>query len=330
MQDFDFVAIGDITTDAFIKLSDAHLHKNDREAERELCIRYGDKVPYDEVTLVPAVGNSPNASVAAAKLGLKSALVASIGDDDFGREDLEALEKAGVATDFVVKQAGKTSNYHFVLWFHADRTILIRHEAFDYSLPDIGEPKWIYLSSAGEHSLPFPTEVADWLDAHPDVKLGFQPGTFQMQAGVEKLSRLYKRSDIFFCNTDEARRILGSDEQKGDELARMMHEIGPKITVITDGPKGAYAYDGSDAFFMPTYPDPAPPYERTGAGDAFSSTVACAVALGLPLTEALRWGPINSAFVVQKIGAQAGLLSREELLSKLEQAPEDYHPIKLN
>lgn len=326
MQQFDFIALGDITTDAFIRLSDAHVHENIREKERELCLRYGDKVPYDSVTLVPAVGNSANAAAAAAKLGLSSALVAAVGNDDFGREDIEALQKAGVATNFVDVQEGKHSNYHFILWFQSDRTILIRHEKFERTLPDIGEPKWLYLSSAGEDALPFHDVIADYLDAHPKVKLAFQPGTFQMKAGVERLGRLYKRSEILFCNTDEARKILTSDEQDGGKLARAMCAVGPKMAVITDGPKGLYAYDGKDAWFMPPYPDPAPPYERTGAGDACSSTIASAIALGKPLQEALRWGPINSAYVVQKIGAQAGLLTRAELEAYLAAAPASYKP----
>ena len=99
-----------------------------------------------------------------------------------------------------------------------------------------------------------------------------------------------------------------------------------KIVVVTDGPKGAYAYDGGKFWFMRSYPDPKPPYERTGAGDAFSSTVTAALVLGLPLSEALRWGPVNSMSVVQDVGAQKGLLSRSRLEALLSSAPEDYMP----
>jgi len=96
--------------------------------------------------------------------------------------------------------------------------------------------------------------------------------------------------------------------------------------VITDGPKGAYAFDSNTrkTNFMPPYPDPAPPLERTGAGDACSSTITAALALGLPLETALAWGPINSMSVVQKIGAQAGLLTRPDLEKFLASAPADY------
>ena len=88
--------------------------------------------------------------------------------------------------------------------------------------------------------------------------------------------------------------------------------------------------DGKNTYFMPTYPDEKPPYERTGAGDAFSSTFVSALALGKTPLEALLWGPVNSMSVVQYIGAQEGLLSREKLEKYLKTAPENYRPQKLN
>jgi len=75
---------------------------------------------------------------------------------------------------------------------------------------------------------------------------------------------------------------------------------------------------------MPMYPDPAPPVDRTGAGDAFSSTVTAMLADGLTLPEALRRGPINSMSVVQYIGAQKGLLTREQIEDYIRKAPESY------
>jgi len=120
-------------------------------------------------------------------------------------------------------------------------------------------------------------------------------------------------------------RILGITESTEiPALLELMRERGPKTVVITDGRNGAFAYDGTKKLFVPMYPDTRPPVERTGAGDAFSSTVASALALGHPLEEALRWGPINSMSVVQEIGAQKGLLTREQLLMHLHEAPESY------
>ena len=105
-----------------------------------------------------------------------------------------------------------------------------------------------------------------------------------------------------------------------------MRELGPKIVLITDGPKGAYAYDGEKMWQMPIYPDPKPPFERTGAGDAFSSTFTVALALDLPIAKALCWAPVNSMSVVQYVGAREGLLTRHKLEEYLMNAPPHYAP----
>jgi sugar/nucleoside kinase (ribokinase family) len=77
---------------------------------------------------------------------------------------------------------------------------------------------------------------------------------------------------------------------------------------------------------MPIYPDIAPPFERTGAGDAFTSTFIAALIKGYNIEGALQWAPINSMNVVQKIGAQEGLLSEHQLEEYLKKAPEWYKP----
>ena len=80
---------------------------------------------------------------------------------------------------------------------------------------------------------------------------------------------------------------------------------------------------------MPVYPDEKPPYDRTGAGDAFASTFTCALALGKSVPEVLTWAPINSMSVVQFVGAREGLLTREKLEEYLSSAPASYAPKKL-
>ncbi|MCE9548812.1 carbohydrate kinase family protein [Candidatus Nomurabacteria bacterium] len=329
MEKMDFLAIGDTVIDAFIKIKDAHVHcKIDTDA-CELCFRFGDKVPYEEVTVVPAVGNAANAAVAASRLGLKSALVTNIGDDRDGEECLTSLKKDKVDTSFVKVNTGIKTNYHYVLWYVPERTILIKHEKYEYSLPDIGEPKWLYFSSVSSTAFPFHNTIADYLENHKGVKLAFQPGKNEIKLGKEKLERLYKNAEIFFCNVEEAETILGKETKDVLELSKGISALGPKMVAISDGPNGAYLYLNNELWFMPIYPDPVPPFERTGAGDAFSSTFTAGLALGMSPLEALAWGPINSMAVVQEIGAQKGLLSREKLEEYLKNAPADYKPKKI-
>ncbi|HEY4508472.1 MAG TPA: PfkB family carbohydrate kinase [Candidatus Paceibacterota bacterium] len=331
-KQLDFLAMGDITTDAFIRLSDAWIETDNPKRERELCMRFADKIPYDFVEVVRAVGNSPNAAVSAARLGLSSGLVTNIGDDENGRECVEVLRKERVDTGYVSTHKGAKTNYHYVLWFQDERTILVKHEAYQYKLPTIEPaPRWLYLSSLGGNSESYHDEIAHYLESHPEVRLAFQPGTFQIKLGKEKLAHLYGRTELFFCNKEEAQKILAISVDDLKRLLLDLNALGPKIVCITDGPKGAYCYDGhmNERWFMPPYPDPKPPLNRTGAGDAFASTFTSAFALGKSIREALRSAPINSAYVVQQIGAQKGLLMREQLEKYLAIAPENYRPRKI-
>jgi ribokinase len=332
-QQYDFVAIGDILVDAFIELSkdDADVSIDLDTGRQTLHMPFGTKLPYTDVETIYAVGNSPNAAVSAHRLGLQTALVTNLGHDRNGKDSLEALRTEGVHTDYVRLHEGKKTNFHYVLRYGAERTILIKHEVFDYLLPDFPvPPRFIYFSSVGEHGLPYHHVIADYVKNHPETKLVFQPGTFQIKLGVEALKDLYAVTEIFFCNKEEAQQILKTTEQDVPTLIRGLRALGPKLPVVTDGPNGAWVVDGDDvAWHMPMYPDPAPPVDRTGAGDSFSSTFTAAIALGKTPAEALAWGPINSMSVVQHIGAQAGLLTREKLEEFLANRPAEYQARRL-
>jgi len=330
MDQFDFVSIGDITTDEFIELrQDRAIVTKSLNGRDVLSMYFGDKLEFKGAINVPAVGNSPNAAVSAKRLGLKTALVTDIGDDEGGTEILDWLKNEGVDTCFVDIQSGKETNHHYVLRYGPERTILIKHERYEYVVPDMGNPKWVYFSSVGEHGIQYHHDIARYVQEHPGVKLSFQPGSFQIQLGTTELRDVYEACELFFCNKEEAQQILATGEQSIVELLKGIKALGPTIPVITDGPRGAYALAEDGAWHMPMYPDPAPPVDRTGAGDAFSSTFTSALALGHDVPTALRWGPINSMSVVQHIGAQKGLLSREQIEDYLAKAPKEYTPEKI-
>lgn len=288
-------------------------------------MQWGDKIPYDFSVLVPGVGNAANAAVAAKRLGLSVGFVSNVGNDRYGEEILAMFTKEGVDTKHIAVNDGTPTNHHYVLWYEVDRTILIRHENYPYLIPNGFEaPKWIYLSSTGERAEAFHIDLAAWLAEHPETKLAFQPGTFQIHMGKEKLKELYAATEILACNKEEAQSILEVGETDMKTLLERMRALGPKIVLITDGPNGAYAYDGTEMLKVPMYPDPKTPYDRTGAGDAMTATFVAALALGKSLKEALLWGPVNSMSVVQEIGAQKGLLTREMLEKFLIDAPANY------
>ncbi len=171
--------------------------------------------------------------------------------------------------------------------------------------------------------------ISHWLERHPSVKLAFQPGTFQIEAGVHRLKKLYEHTEILALNREEAVIVSGGNHADLHDLFDRLHKLGPKIVLISDGKEGAYASDGQNRYKMPIYPDINKPYDRTGAGDAFASTFTGAIMRGADIQGALLWAPINSMMVVQKVGAQAGLLTEKEINHFLRVAPASYHPERM-
>lgn len=332
MSQIDVLSVGDVVTDAFIKLFDDKAEVQQTEHGPVLAMPFGTKLPFDHSEVLHAVGNSANAAVNFAKLGLNSGLVSNVGSDGAGRDIIHALGKADVDSRYVHINPKKASNYHYVLWYKEERTILIKHEDYDYHWPHLKPkeiPKWVYFSSISESALEFHDDLIEWLNDHPEVKLAFQPGTFQMAAGLDRLRHVYARTELLAFNREEATAVTGGNYDDLHDLFNRLHELGPKIVLISDGPNGSYASDGENRFKMPIYPDPGPPVERTGAGDAFTSTFVAAIIKGNTIDGALQWAPISSMNVVQHVGAQAGLLSEKELAELLQHAPEWYKPERI-
>lgn len=325
----DIISIGDVVIDDFIDLQeDQAWTYTDENGKDVLAMEFGTKIPYGGREVINAVGNASNAAVAFTRLGLQTGFASNVGDDQYGRDIISTLHEEGVDTRFVRTNRGKVSNYHFVLRYESERTILIKHEEYEYVWPQLHDkdvPNWVYFSSISEHAIDFHDDVCDWLDQYPDVKLAFQPGTFQMEAGVERLKRVYQHTEVLVLNREEAVLVGGGNHKDVHDLMNKLHALGPRIVVVTDGPDGAYASDGTNSYKMPLYPDPAPPVDRTGAGDAFASTFVALLARGHNLESALQWAPINSMSVVQKVGAQAGLLSEDQLEDWHKKAPDWYH-----
>lgn len=326
----DFVALGDTVVDEFIELEEARVHCGIDDAECTISMRWGDKIPFKSAVLVAGVGNSANAAVSASRLGLSAALITDIGRDRDGEEVISALKKEALDDRFIKLHDGKRTNHHYVLSYESERTILVKHEEYERVFPkNLPAPKALYLSSLGDVPDAYYDAIAEYAEAHPDMLFAFQPGTFQMKMGTDRLKRIYARADIVFCNKEESQRILKSESTEIKELLAGMRALGAKKAVITDGRNGAHASDGEHVWFVPMYPDEREPKERTGAGDAFSSTVAAALVSGATFDEALLWGPINSMSVVQEIGAQKGLLTKEAMLAFRKNAPQSYQATAL-
>lgn len=314
----NLLSIGDASMDSFVTPSESEIQCKLDTKECYVCFSYGDKIPVKNLDFSVG-GNAANNAVGVTRLGLRTAIVITLGDDNIGHQIIASLEKEQVDQTYVIEQAETSSNYSIVINYGGERTIFTYHAPRSYEFP-VALPKvpWVYLTSMGQSFSPFYKHVADWLTKNPDIKLAFNPGSWQIRAGVEAIGNILSHTYLLFVNRQEAEKLAGNNGSSGKEreLLESVNKLGPKLVVVTDGENGAFLFDGTK--FLKVGILPVDAYERTGAGDAFGSGFLSAVLYGKSLDEALLWGTVNSASVIGYTGPQKGLLKKEDLNTWLE------------
>ncbi len=311
MTKFDLYCVGDSTVDIIAYPEQSHIHCQLHGNKKcELCLAYADKVPAKGFHLTFG-GNAANVAVGATRLGVKTTLYTHLGDDPFGKEVLENFKKEKVNTSQVKVDKAARTNVGLIITAKGDRTILSFHEKRSYSLPKVSAD-WLYFSSLAPHHDKLHHQIPT-LVVKTGARLIFNPGSHQVKEGKKVLAPILIHAEALLLNRDEAGQLLGVGHALKDEqvILRRLRHLGPRFVVVTDGIHGSYGFDGQKFLFQKIYPLKV--VERLGAGDAYAAAFTAALVTGKDLGEAMRWGTVNAAFVTQKTGAQAGLLTKREL-----------------
>lgn len=302
---FDLISIGDCTIDNIMDVPDAEVNCALHPDRCVLCFSFADKIPVKTFHTTPA-GNAANNAVGSARLGLKAGIYTVLGDDGAGEIIKKKLLREKVAPDYIDYDPKLKTNTSVVINYKGERTILVYHAKRQYKLPKLAKCEWLYYTSLGENHEKLNKEIVAYVKKN-HVKLGYNPGTFQLRAGVEQMKPVLAVCQVIFVNKEEAGRIVGP-QYDIRHLLLALRKLGPKIVVITDGPNGSFSFDGQNFWRMGILDTPV--IERTGAGDAFATGVLAALHYKKPLNEAMCWGTVNSSSVIMKYGPQAGLLTR--------------------
>jgi len=320
MNEYDLISVGDASLDVFITPSETETMCRVDTKECFICFSYGDKIPVKTLDFSIG-GNAANNAIGVTRLGLKTALVLTIGDDLVGDQIEKRLADEGIDLTYVIRQTATNSNYSTIINYQGERTIFSYHTPRSYEYPvELPKVPWAYLTSMGDSFRPFYNHFVDWLKKNPEVKLAFNPGTRQIKEGIEGIGDVLALTYILFVNREEAEELVDFTDSHGKEkdLLQAVMKLGPKIPIITDGENGSFTFDGQRYIKVGVLPVDA--FERTGAGDAFGSGCLSAIIKGKTFAEALLWGTVNSASVIGYVGAQKGLLKEEEIATWLERA----------
>jgi len=306
-DEFDVIAIGDTTQDIFLQMSDASVHCDLDGHNCRICFDYADKIGVDKKTDIPAVGNAANHAIGVARLGLRAGVYTVVGNDEQGEKAKQVFAENNVDARYVTFDENRGTNLSIVINYRGERTIFVYHEPRAYALPDFVATKWIYLTSAsGQGVRRLHEQVLEYIERNKDVKVAFNPGTFQIGVGLEGLKPLLALTELLFLNREESREILGLQTHEIRKLMNGFHELGVKTMVMTDGPNGSYVSDGEKIRFLKIFRGEV--VERTGTGDAYGAGFLSALIYGKTTEEAMLWGNGNSTAVLGHIGAREGLL----------------------
>ncbi len=315
---FDIITVGSATQDVFVNIDDTQIvgFEDKQHRVEYLALRYGAKLSVDSIMLDTG-GGAVNTAATLATMGLRTAAVSKIGRDLTGKRIIESVQESGVDTSLLAHSDDCSSGYAVILTgFTGDRTILVHRGAAthlgeeDIAWDEVAASAWLYIGSLQGPSAAMFDKLAVFAGEH-GVKVAINPGSTQLEWGMEKLASVFAHTTAIFLNRSEAYELTGVAPERGptDErrMLRMLHEAGCQNVVMTVGAEGSWGYDGRSFYTMPAYP--AEVVSTVGAGDAFAA--ACIVGLhkGLALNEAMRIGAANAASVVSKFGAKEGILS---------------------
>lgn len=298
---YNIITIGDAVVDTHIDIDNASTECNVDTHICQLCFNYAEKIPIT-TSSQRLGGNAANVAKGIVKFGLKTAIIATLGDDSNGKIITEELNNLKVDTSFIEYDKKATTRYSIILNFKDERTILSYHNKRNYTWPaKMPHSDWIYYTSLSEGLEPLQQKLLQHLEKYPATKLAFNPGSYQLNNKIDLIKEILPKTDILIINIQEAEKILNTTFKKEKTIESIIHKLlafGVKEVVITDSSNGSTAGNHQEIWHMPVYPVKIK--IKTGAGDAFSSGYLFSKIQNNDTAAALRIGAANSALTISK------------------------------
>ncbi len=315
------LSIGGATYDLFLTMGN-HAKKH----EENIVLAAGGKLRVDRV-IETCGGGACNTSIGLSRLGLKAKFCGVVGSDQWGDKLLTTMNKEGVDTTSATVVEHETSSFSIILSLASgERTILytpgvnehLHDTTFDKAA--IANVDVVYLNHLCETSCMIEDDIIHAILAHPKVHLTWNPGGTQIASGHSAPDKkaLLAITDLLLLNKEEA--LTFTSAKTTEEAMKILSASGAKHICITDGKHGTLATDGMKTYHCPVLPN-VTVVDTTGAGDAFGTATAWALACGESLPTALIAGTLNAASVVGAIGAQTGLLTEHQMRDRLKNHP---------
>ena len=339
----DVITIGSATMDVFVECEDANIVSVSTKNKKSefMSYPYGSKIEITDFSSQVG-GGGVNTACNFSNLGFKTCAMFKVGDDIYSEGILSFLKDKKIDMNCIVQDPKMSTGFSIILVsFQGDRTVLAHRGAngkikkSDINFEAIKKAKLVYIAPLNGDSTKVLDDIVNFAKEN-DVKVCFNAGTSSIKKGFNYMKKIMENAHVVVLNKEEASMATGiqvrpdtskekfSDEIVHPDIKEMFQKLKVRdyqVIVITDGGHGAYAYDGKKYYFCPAFDGPV--VSTLGAGDAFASTFCAALAKSdLDIGKSLMYGSVNSSGVVSEFGATQGLMTFDEIETKLMEHPE--------
>ncbi len=311
---YDVICVGGANIDVFITTKSKDVEIEKIHAHEDVCLPIGAKILIDTLT-TDTGGAGVNTATAFARLGLKTAVISKLGQDMNADLVLNKLKKEKI--DFLGTKAAGHTGYSVILsGLHNNRTILTYKGNNNLlTTRDISwnklKTKWFYFGTLLGQSWKTQCTIAQYAKKN-GINLLFNPSLYLAEKGMKFLKPILNACTILVLNKEEAQAMTGKRDYTKKILEKLQEHV--PVVVITDGPRGALAYNGIEHFSI--LPKDVPITDTTGAGDSFASAFLAALIDGQDIPTALKWGAAEANSVIQYFGATNILLNRKQIIQQ--------------
>jgi ribokinase len=262
-------------------------------------------------------GSAANTIVGLSRLGLKTSFIGKTGDDEEGKILIDDFRNEGVDTSAIIRAKGRSGAAMIFVDEGGSRAILVDPGVNDTI--KLEEVRTSILKNAGVlHLTSFICKNGlESFDSQKSVvKLAkelkfhvtFDPGLIYVEKGFKELEDIIKTTTVFLPNKSEIELLMNMDYRDG---SREIISMGCKIVAVKLGREGCFITDGEKEYFIDAFD--VKPVDTTGAGDAFNAGFIYGFLKGYPLKTCGMLGNFVASKNIQRVGARAGLPSKDEI-----------------
>lgn len=272
------------------------------------------RVVADEVSYAGG-GPAATSAVTAARLGVRSAFVGTVGDDANGRAVLDGLAAEGVDVSGVTVAPGVAT---------AASVVVVDRQRGSRAICNRPAPR-IDISAGVELIAAAPVVHADhagWQPVHESGLLR-EGQVLSVDAGNDIPGFDARGVGLYVPTVEALERLHG--ERPVDDLLALALEQGCDVVVATDGARGSHALaaDGRRAYAAAHAVDV---LSTLGAGDVFHGALVAAVVRGLPLPEQLAFANVTAALSCRGLDGRSRIPQLPEVLQVLETRQAEAQP----